>query len=105
MDGVHQLTFKSIQKCDIDIRSDLYTNIILSGGNTMFKGLPERLEKELQELVPSGKKVRITADKDRKYSVFVGGALLTSLSIFEKMWITRAEYEETGAAIVHRKCK
>ena len=71
----------------------------------MLKGFPERLEKELQELVPSGKRVKITALKDRKYNVFVGGAVLTSLSTFENMWITRAEYEETGAVIVHRKCK
>ncbi|KAH0570960.1 actin [Spironucleus salmonicida] len=104
MDGIHQLTFKSIQKCDIDIRSDLYTNVVLSGGSTMYKGLPERLEKELQELVPSGKKVKITAQQDRKYSVFAGGSILSSLSTFENMWITKAEYEETGAVIANRKC-
>ena len=47
MEGIHRLLFNSIQKCDIDIRSDLYTNVVLSGGSTMFKDYETRLEKEL----------------------------------------------------------
>jgi actin beta/gamma 1 len=34
-------------KCDIDVRKDLYGNIVMSGGTTMFPGIPERLSKEV----------------------------------------------------------
>ena len=104
LEGVHRLVYNSIQKCDIDIRSELYTNVVLSGGSTMFKNYDTRLEKELQDLVPSGKKVKITAPDDRKYSVFVGGSILCSLPTFESMWITPQEYNEVGAVIANRKC-
>merc|ERR1712110_1308592 len=53
-EGVHKLTFDSIMKCDVDIRRDLYKNIIMSGGTTMFTGIPERLEKEMKALAPQG---------------------------------------------------
>merc|ERR1719251_801268 len=46
-DGVHKLTYNSIQKCDVDIRRDLYTNTVLSGGSTMFVGIDKRLAKEM----------------------------------------------------------
>jgi actin len=36
--GIHDTTFNSIMKCDVDIRKDLYSNIVLSGGTTMFPG-------------------------------------------------------------------
>jgi actin len=55
-DGIHKLTYDSIQKCDIDIRKDLYTNVVLSGGTTMFTGIDKRLEKELTQLAPASVK-------------------------------------------------
>jgi len=102
--AIHELIFKSIQKCDIDIRSDLYSNVVLSGGSTMFQNYEVRLEKLLQDLVPTGKKVKISAQQDRKYSVFTGGAILCSLPTFASNWITKAEYEEVGKIIANRKC-
>jgi len=50
--GVHQTTFNSIMKCDVDIRKDLYANIVLSGGTTMFNGIGERMDKEITALAP-----------------------------------------------------
>ena len=55
-DGIHQLTYKSILKCDIDIRKNLYQNIVLSGGSTMFPGVDSRLKKEIQALAPAAVK-------------------------------------------------
>merc|ERR1712022_83180 len=66
-DGIHRLTYDSIQKCDIDIRKDLYTNVVLSGGTTMFNGIDKRLEKELTQLAPASVKVKIVAPPERKY--------------------------------------
>ena len=47
LNGIDQTLFDSIMKCDIDVRKDLYANIVLSGGSTMFQGLPKRLKKEI----------------------------------------------------------
>jgi len=103
-DGIHQLTYDSIQKCDIDIRKDLYTNVVLSGGTTMFTNIDQRLQKELTALAPASVKVKIVAPPERKYSVWIGGSILSSLSTFADMWISKEEYDESGPGIVHRKC-
>jgi len=103
-DGIHKLTYDSIQKCDVDIRRDLYTNTVLSGGSTMFTGIDLRLNKEMTALAPSAVKVKIVAPPERKYSVWIGGSILSSLSTFQEMWITKDEYDESGPGIVHRKC-
>jgi len=103
-DGVHKVTFDSIMKCDVDVRKDLYSNIILSGGTTMFEGMGERMYKEIHALAPSTMKVKVLAPPERKYSVWIGGSTLTSLSTFQTMWINRQEYDESGPSIIHRKC-
>jgi len=103
-EGIHALTKNSIDQCDIDIRKDLYTNIVLSGGTTMFPKIDQRLEKELTALAPASIKVKIVAPPERKYSVWIGGSILSSLSTFQDMWITKDEYDESGPGIVHRKC-
>jgi len=102
--GIHQLTFQSIMKCDVDIRRDLYKNIVMSGGTTMFTGIPERLEKEIKAQAPQGMDIKVIAPPERKYSVWIGGSILASLSTFEEMWVTKEEYDESGPTIVHRKC-
>jgi len=103
-EGVHKLTFKSIMKCDVDIRKDLYANTVMSGGTTMFTGLSDRLQKEIKTLAPSSMTIKIVAPPERKYSVWIGGSILASLSTFEDMWVTKEEYDESGPSIVHRKC-
>jgi actin-related protein len=102
--GIHVTTFQSINKCDIDVRKDLYANIVLSGGTTMYEGLPERLQKEVTNLAPNSMKVKVVAPPERKYSVWIGGSILASLSTFQTMWVKKDEYDEAGPSIVHRKC-
>jgi actin-related protein len=102
--GIHDCTFQTIMKCDVDIRKDLYANIVLSGGTTMFPGIAERMTKELTALAPSTMKIKVVAPPERKYSVWIGGSILASLSTFQQMWISKAEYDESGPSIVHRKC-
>jgi len=102
--GMHQLCFKSITDCDLDVRPDLYQNIILSGGSTLYQGLPDRIEQEVDKLAPQQGVVKVIATTDRYYAVWTGGSTLSSLSTFESQWITKEEYEENGAEIVHRKC-
>ena len=102
--GIHKLTFNSIMNCDLDVRKDLYANIILSGGTTMVPGMGERLYAEMKSLAPSTMKVKVIATPDRKYMVWKGGSTLSTLSTFGSMWITRADYDEFGETVVHRKC-
>ena len=90
-------------ECDPDVRKDLYSNIILSGGSTMFENFEERLYKEVKELAPQTK-VKVIAPPDRKYSAWKGGAILSKLSTYAEMWVTRADYDEFGETIVYRKC-
>jgi actin-related protein len=103
-EGIHKLAFTSIMKCDVDIRKDLYNNIVMSGGTTMFNGIAERMQKEIKALAPDSMTIKIIAPPERKYSVWIGGSILSSLSTFEEMWISKSEYDEAGPSIVHRKC-
>ncbi|CAC5359506.1 Actin, larval muscle,Actin, clone 403,Actin-104,Actin, alpha sarcomeric/skeletal,Actin-2, muscle-specific,Actin-related protein T1,Actin, cytoskeletal 3A,Beta-actin-like protein 2,Actin, indirect flight muscle,Actin-103,Actin-related protein 2-B,Actin-46,Putative actin-9,Actin-65,Actin, cytoskeletal 1A,Actin-42A,Actin-4,Actin-71,Actin-75,Actin-85C,Putative actin-22,Actin, alpha skeletal muscle 3,Putative actin-28,Actin, cytoskeletal 1B,Actin, muscle-type A2,Actin-8,Major actin,Actin, adductor muscle,Actin len=102
--GIHEMIHNSIMMSDIDIRKDLYNNIVLSGGSTMFPGIADRLKKEMDAIVPSSMKTKIIAAPERKYSVWIGGSILGSLSTFQQMWISKMEYDECGPSIVHRKC-
>mmetsp|Transcript_54841 Transcript_54841/g.67235 ORF Transcript_54841/g.67235 Transcript_54841/m.67235 type:complete len:376 (+) Transcript_54841:97-1224(+) len=103
-EGVHKLTYQSIMKCDVDIRKDLYNNVVMSGGSTMFTGIAERMQKEIANLAPDSMTIKIIAPPERKYSVWIGGSILSSLSTFQEMWISKDEYDESGPGIVHRKC-
>eukprot|EP00670_Eutreptiella_braarudii_P002371 CAMPEP_0174295326 /NCGR_PEP_ID=MMETSP0809-20121228/44406_1 /TAXON_ID=73025 ORGANISM="Eutreptiella gymnastica-like, Strain CCMP1594" /NCGR_SAMPLE_ID=MMETSP0809 /ASSEMBLY_ACC=CAM_ASM_000658 /LENGTH=71 /DNA_ID=CAMNT_0015397517 /DNA_START=17 /DNA_END=232 /DNA_ORIENTATION=- len=70
----------------------------------MYQGLPERMSKEITNLAPNGVKVKVVAPPERKYSVWIGGSVLASLSTFQGRWVKREEYDEMGPSIVHRKC-
>jgi actin-related protein len=102
--GVHESVHNSIINTDIDIRKDLYSNVVLSGGTTMFEGISERMTKELTMLAPASVKIKVAAPPERKYSVWIGGSILGSLSTFQQMWVSRDEYEESGPGIIHKKC-
>ena len=102
--GIHELMFRSIQKSSIDIQKDLYSNILLAGGNTMCSGLPERLQQEINSVAPGSTEVKIKAPSERAFSTWIGGSILMSLSTYHQMWITREEYSDYGPSIVHSKC-
>ena len=90
-------------KCDVDIRRDLYGGIILSGGSSMFNGIGDRMEKEITALAPSSMRVKVIAPPERKYSVWIGGSILASMSTFQSLWITKDEYDEEGPRIAHNR--
>lgn len=104
MTGMHTTTYNSIMKTDIDIRKDLYNNMVMSGGTTMFEGIASRVQKEVESLAPASMKIKVVAPPERQYSVWIGGSILSSLSTFQQMWVSKSEYEEMGPGIVHRKC-
>ncbi|TFF85343.1 MAG: actin, cytoplasmic 2 [Promethearchaeota archaeon] len=99
---VNQVIVDVISKCELDLQRALYSNIILSGGSTMYQGLKERLTSEISKMIPENVEVRIIAPPERMYSVWIGGSILSSLRTFDKMWVTREEYKDLGPAAVHR---
>jgi len=106
--GVAEQLYNTIQAADIDIRSEFYKHIVLSGGSTMYPGLPSRLEKEIKQLYLTRTlngdtsrldkfKVRIEDPPRRKHMVFLGGAVLADImKDKEDFWVTRKEYQELG---------
>ncbi|KHJ92005.1 Actin [Oesophagostomum dentatum] len=102
--GIHEITHKCIMKCDVDIRKIFYGNILLSGGTSMLPGFAERMQQEIQLLVPNTVRVKTVASPERKYSAWIGGSILASLSSFEKLWVSKQDYEESGPSVIHRKC-
>ena len=94
MPGIPKIIYDSIINCQIDMRRDLYSNIRLSGGNTMFAGMKERILKEVKDLAPGGikDKIHVIAPPERHYSAWIGGANFASLSTFGQCLITKAEY-------------
>eukprot|EP01084_Bolivina_argentea_P316958 549493_1 len=142
-DGLPMMVNKSVCYCNNELKKDLLGNVVLSGGNTMFEGIGNRLYNELVKIVlcknivdgymrkysvnrmyndiidvtydycgidqiskkyAGFHKVNIVESSERKYSVWIGGSILASLSDFQQNFITKNEYDETGPHIVHRKC-
>jgi len=107
-EGLAELLFNAIQAADVDVRPDLYKHIVLSGGSTMYPGLPSRVEREIRQLyfqkivkgdVNQYKKFKIAVESPprRKHMVFLGGAVLADLmKDNQNFWITKAEYDEKG---------
>eukprot|EP00295_Goniomonas_pacifica_P013538 CAMPEP_0175886610 /NCGR_PEP_ID=MMETSP0107_2-20121207/45723_1 /TAXON_ID=195067 ORGANISM="Goniomonas pacifica, Strain CCMP1869" /NCGR_SAMPLE_ID=MMETSP0107_2 /ASSEMBLY_ACC=CAM_ASM_000203 /LENGTH=78 /DNA_ID=CAMNT_0017206993 /DNA_START=14 /DNA_END=247 /DNA_ORIENTATION=+ len=77
-------------KCDVDIRRDMFANIVLSGGSTMFPGISDRFQKEITHMAPGATRVRIIAPPERKVSTWIGGSILASLSTFQAVWVSKA---------------
>lgn len=75
----------SISRSDMDLRKSLYSNIVLSGGSTLCKGFGDRLLLEVKKLALKDIKIKISAPPERKYSTWIGGSILASLSTFKKV--------------------
>jgi actin-related protein 2 len=113
--GMHRMLFDMIQEADIDLRPAFYKHIVLSGGSTMYPGLPSRLEKEMKDLyldeILKGDekrlakfKLRIEDPPRRKHMVFLGGSVLADImKDREEFWISKAEWEEQGEKILTQK--
>ena len=83
--GLHELVYASIMKCDVDIRKELFANIIVSGGSSLLPGFTERLHREVQMLAPSSYAVKVVAPPERANIYWIGGSILSSLSTFNEM--------------------
>ena len=102
-DGLHEIVFKSILKSNSDIRKDIFSNVVLAGGNTLFENFQGRMKNELLELAPVKTPINIIANKERQFSSWIGGSVIGNMDTFQFLCISRKEYEDTGAKIVHYK--
>eukprot|EP01133_Synstelium_polycarpum_P018246 gene18246-21831_t len=104
--GLAKMIFESVEKSDPDIRRDLISNLVLSGGNTTFQGFQDRLYNELGDLSSAFGKVKFVTPSpaERKASVWIGGSILGSLGTFQQMWMSKSEWEEFGRPLVEKKC-
>lgn len=99
------MVLESINKCDVDVRKELCSGVVLAGGSSLMPQLRERMERELSEQV-SNVRVKVIASPqlvERKFSVWIGGSILASLGSFHQMWMSKSDYEEHGASLIHRK--
>ena len=100
--GVHQIVVDAINRTDMDLRKNLFGNIVLSGGSTLTKGFGDRLLHEVQRLAVKDMRIKIFAPPERKYSTWIGGSILAGLSTFRKMWVNMDEWHE-NPEIIHSK--
>lgn len=112
--GIAELLFQTIQAAPVDVRPELYKHIVLSGGSSMYPGLPSRLEKELKQLYLervlrgdgarlNNTKIRIEDPPRRKHMVFLGGAVLADImKDRESFWISRSDWYEQGPRVLER---
>lgn len=104
--GLSAAIAECIGRCDIDVRRELWPGIVLTGGTSLFSSLRDRLEKELAEIAPPMVKVKVNAASnmiERRYSTWIGGSILASLGTFQQMWMSKAEYKEHGAGLIHKR--
>jgi actin-related protein len=102
--GLDQMTFNSIMQCDRDVRSEMYKNIILAGGNTLFPGFQERFQKQMLIWSHSACMVKVIAPPERLTSAWIGGSIMASLSTFQNIAIGKATYDEYGPSVVEDFC-
>jgi len=110
--GMAEGLFDCINKSNVDLRQTFYEHIVLSGGTTMYPGLPSRLEKDLTEFYATKLKTekplkcKIEDPPRRKHMVFLGGAVLAEImKDRDSFWVTREEYQEKGLQFCLEKAR
>ncbi|MFH4978516.1 hypothetical protein AB6A40_005225 [Gnathostoma spinigerum] len=104
---VSQIAATSCGMCDIDIRPTLYSGLMVTGGNSLIMGFTERLNHDLAHKCPPTIKLRVNAaptPMERRFGAWIGGSILASLGSFQQMWVSRAEFDDTGKSLVEKKC-
>lgn len=104
---IPEMVKASVNAVDMDLRSQLLQNIVVTGGTTLVNGFTDRLNNELVAMYPSAR-IKIQAaglTAERRFGSWIGGSILGSLGTFHQMWISRKEYQEFGSAAVEKRCK
>ena len=111
--GFQSLLKRAINASEMDIRRDLYKNILCTGGTTQMKGFEQRFKKEVEEIAPQNCPVELITktrmpipgvDSNDFYTAWIGASILSSLGSFKSLWFTKKEYDENGAYYIEKKC-
>ncbi|CAM9539150.1 unnamed protein product [Pylaiella littoralis] len=96
---------RALEQSDADARKEMVGNVVLTGGGSLFEGMPERITSELTSSLPSAFKVRtLTASPiERRFSVWIGGSILCSLGTFQQLWLSKRQYEEQGPDVAESR--
>lgn len=104
--SITQMIIKSVETCDMDVRSQLLSNLVLTGGTTLLPNFAERINNDLQRMAP-GQRIKLFAagnSIERRFGNWIGGSMLASLGTFQQLWISKQEWEEEGASILEKRC-
>lgn len=103
--GLADLIHQCISGCDVDLRSQLVSNIVLCGGGAAIPGLVDRLSFELSKFY-SPAKLKFSflgTSYEKRFTSWIGGSILCSMGTFQQMWATRKDYEEHGNNLANLK--
>jgi actin-related protein 6 len=101
--GLAHLLYQSLQTLPEGLWPGLLSNILVVGGNALFDGFVQRLQKEVVQLVPDDCVVRVARPADPVTSTWHGGANLANHADVEKLVVTKQQYDEHGGAWVARQ--
>lgn len=104
--NLHELIWRTVLKCDVDIRRELLNNMILVGGGSLIDGLSPRLVEELSRIAPSSMKIKAPVSGvsvEKHHAAWVGGSILSICGSFQQLWISKQEYDEYGPTVYQRK--
>ncbi|GBF95097.1 hypothetical protein Rsub_07681 [Raphidocelis subcapitata] len=96
----------AVDACDAEVRREYWSSIVIGGGTSLLPNSRERLERELTALAPGGVRAKVNAPvnpAEKRFATWIGGSILASLPSFQQCWLSRAEYDEYGAGLIHRK--
>eukprot|EP00746_Dinoflagellata_sp_MGD_P087022 gnl/MRDRNA2_/MRDRNA2_34516_c0_seq1.p1 gnl/MRDRNA2_/MRDRNA2_34516_c0~~gnl/MRDRNA2_/MRDRNA2_34516_c0_seq1.p1 ORF type:complete len:385 (-),score=52.02 gnl/MRDRNA2_/MRDRNA2_34516_c0_seq1:177-1331(-) len=102
--GIHETVHSVISKCEPAVQTILYSNILLAGGGSLLSRLARRLRRELSDLTEEPVKVFCADEDEAPNAVYYGGVLFASAPSFQSAFVHRAEFEEHGASIIHKRC-
>lgn len=102
--GIHELAVSSIMKCDIELRQELFSSVLLCGGTNLIPGMRLRMLNEMKTLASSSYSSKLEVIAAKKNMAWFGGKRLVSENKLSGFWLTKEEYDSAGPAIIHRKC-
>ena len=97
--SIDEMVLSSLSKCDPDIKDDIIESICLIGGNTYLKNFEEKLRSNLSDSKEMGN-FNISSNRERQFSAWIGGSLISSLENFQYMWVTKEEFDDNGKTLV-----
>ena len=111
--GISDSVYNIINQANVDLRSEFYRSIVLSGGTTLLNGFGARISKDLkkfykQKVLQSRDstdkiKIKVHSTQGREFSVFTGAAVLADImKDRDDFWLTRSQWEAEGPAVIHK---